>query len=198
MGQKQKTIDKWVSAILSIILPGVGHVYLGYAGRGLIIIGAFILDIALIVFSSFLILVVLPAAVALITIFALALPVIYFFSIFDALQMAERKFTHHRDFSVTERQTTDGNDPSGREVEKSEDIWRYQPASHTKEFRVAPRALGIVLIITGIGLTLIVLLPDAFFRWLFDHVQALFAVLLLAGGIWLVWKQWDQMKGGKQ
>lgn len=194
MDQNRKTTDKWVSAILSIILPGVGHFYLGYAGRGLIIIGALIIDIALIVFASLTIFVVFPVGIALATLLSLVLPVIYFFSIFDVLQMAERKHADAQAVPVTGGQP-DWRSTVDQEVEWPEEIHDMRETSPTRGSYAGSSALGIVLIIIGVVLMIGFLLPSSFIMWLFSNLQVLFAVVLLTFGGWLIWRQWDRKKG---
>jgi len=64
--------SKFLTVILSI-LPGVGHLYLGWMERGLQFMLSFLLSIFLMDWLS-------------LTIFAYLLPVIWFYSLFDALQ----------------------------------------------------------------------------------------------------------------
>lgn len=188
MDNNRKTTDKWVSAILSIIFPGVGHLYLGYLGRGLTIIGAFIIDIALVTLASLSIFIAFPIGIALVTLFGLVIPVIYFFSIFDALQMAERKHAHGGPFPFPEE--TPGTGWAGS-IE-AEPEW---PEEIRETSNSGSRSVGIALIVIGIVLLLSFLFPAPFFMWLFDNLQMLFAVLLLACGGWLICKQWGREKG---
>lgn len=193
MDPKRKTIDKWISAVLSIIFPGVGHFYLGYASRGLIVIGALIVDIALIVFTSMYMFVVFPLGIALVTLLSLVLPVIYFFSIFDVLQLAERKHAYNNLYAVAHAQSVDADGPGT-------DEWPQEVSTihETSSSRTTPRVLGIVLIVIGVVLMISFLLPSQLMTWMFNHGETLFALGLLGMGSWLIWKQWDRKKGEHQ
>lgn len=190
MDQSRKTKDKWISAILSIVLPGVGHMYLGYMGRGLVIIGAFIADIVLIIFASLSIFfIAFPIGVALATLLSLVIPVIYFFSIFDALQLAERKYSHGgiRPQSLA----TEGTDFAEVGAEWPDDLRR---SGMKNKAGSGSRVGGMVLIVVGVVLLIGFLLPNPLVGWMFDHLQTVFTVLLLACGAWLLWKQRDSRK----
>lgn len=79
---------KWVAGVLSFIVPGTGHFYLGLMQRGLFIMMLLILDIFIITSlgsqsdSS--------VRVPMVTLFALFIPVIYFYNLFDALQSTDK------------------------------------------------------------------------------------------------------------
>jgi hypothetical protein len=76
---------KWVAGVLSFIVPGTGHFYLGLMQRGLFIMMLLILDIFIITsFASR-----SDASVPVVTLFALFIPVIYFYNLFDALQTTD-------------------------------------------------------------------------------------------------------------
>lgn len=190
MVQSRKTTDKWVSAILSMVLPGVGHMYLGYMGRGLAIVGAFIVDIVLIIFASLSIFIAFPIGIALVTLFGLVIPVIYFFSIFDALQLSERKHSHGG--TRPQSFTTDGADFAEEDWGWPDDLRHAEMKDHAGN---GSRVGGIALIAVGVVLLIGFLLPNPLFRWVFDHLQTVFAILLLACGAWLLWKQRDRRKG---
>ncbi|OCT14687.1 hypothetical protein A8709_10930 [Paenibacillus pectinilyticus] len=76
---------KWAAGMLSFMLPGTGHFYLGLMQRGLFIMMLLILDIftitALVDHHN--------ASVPTVTLFALFLPVIYFYNLFDVLQLTD-------------------------------------------------------------------------------------------------------------
>ncbi|MEC0230656.1 hypothetical protein [Paenibacillus alba] len=76
---------KWMAGILSFIVPGTGHFYLGLMQRGLFIMMLLILDIFIITSLAS----QSNASVAAVTLFALFLPVIYFYNLFDALQATD-------------------------------------------------------------------------------------------------------------
>ncbi|MBP1990925.1 hypothetical protein [Paenibacillus eucommiae] len=76
---------KWIAGLFSIFVPGTGQFYLGLMERGLWIMLPIILDIFIIVnFGT-----ADEVSVPLMTLFILFLPIIYFYSIFDALQSTD-------------------------------------------------------------------------------------------------------------
>lgn len=76
---------KWVAGVLSFIVPGTGHFYLGLMQRGLFIMMLLILDIFIITSLSSR----SDTSVPMVTLFALFIPVIYFYNLFDALQSTD-------------------------------------------------------------------------------------------------------------
>lgn len=76
---------KWIAGLLSFFIPGTGHFYLGLMQKGLMIMLLIIMDIFAIVHFS-----INMSSIPLITLLALFLPIIYFYSLFDALQSTER------------------------------------------------------------------------------------------------------------
>jgi hypothetical protein len=76
---------KWLAGILSFIVPGTGHFYLGLMQRGLFIMMLLILDIFIITSLVN----QRDTSVPMVTLFALFIPVIYFYNLFDALQITD-------------------------------------------------------------------------------------------------------------
>lgn len=187
MERKRKTRDKWISAVLSILLPGTGHMYLGFIGLGLGIMCALFVNIALIVALVVLgIYIVFPISIALVTFFGLMIPVIYFYGIFDALQKVEKKYASSELFA------SDAvlHSPTDRDSEWPDEVYdtRYSEGSHWAG--IALMALGVVLLINF-------LLPNPVLDWLFRHFQTLVAVLLLLSGVWLIWQQLRRGRGDR-
>lgn len=184
MERKRKTRDKWVSAVLSILLPGTGHMYLGFMVRGLLIMCAMIVDIALIVLL--IVLGVFTINLALLTLLGLILPVIYFFGIFDALQQVEKKYLSREMFvsgNVTHSSTEGGSE--------------WPDEVYDTRHNEGSRWAGIALIALGMVLLISFLLPNPVLNWLFRHFQTLVAVLLLLSGVWLIWQQLRRGRGDR-
>lgn len=76
---------KWIAGLLSFFIPGTGHFYLGHMQKGLAIMLLIIMDIFAIVHFS-----INMSSIPLITLLALFLPIIYFYSLFDALQSTDK------------------------------------------------------------------------------------------------------------
>jgi TM2 domain-containing membrane protein YozV len=76
--------SKWAAGILSFLFPGLGHLYAGAMQRGLFFMLLFAGNIFGVVLVS------MEGIVPLIVLTAVLIPVIYFYSLFDALQSADR------------------------------------------------------------------------------------------------------------
>jgi len=76
--------SKWAAGLLSALLPGIGHMYAGAMQRGLFFMLLLIGNITGVVLVS------IEGIVPLIVLLAILIPVIYFYTLFDALQTAER------------------------------------------------------------------------------------------------------------
>ncbi|WP_127582425.1 DUF6677 family protein [Paenibacillus koleovorans] len=82
--------SKFLAALLALMVPGLGHFYIGYMQRGVMVMLAFILGIVSIVQIS-----TGPnMSASVVTLLALLLPVIYFYNVFDALQLVDRLRAH--------------------------------------------------------------------------------------------------------
>lgn len=86
MSQKPPRKSKFVSVLLAVIFPGLGHFYLGLMQRGLLMMMLLALDIVSIVYFTS----NMGTNVPLIVLLALLLPVIYFFNLFDAMQHTDK------------------------------------------------------------------------------------------------------------
>ncbi|MCM3786374.1 DUF4097 family beta strand repeat-containing protein [Neobacillus mesonae] len=82
----KKNMHKFIAGLLSALLPGFGHIYLGLYIKGLTFIFLLLLDLtALLYFSS----IGIQINVPLIILLSLVVPVIYFVNIYDVLQLAD-------------------------------------------------------------------------------------------------------------
>ncbi|NEW09136.1 hypothetical protein GK047_24475 [Paenibacillus sp. SYP-B3998] len=77
---------KWIAGVVSLIIPGTGHFYLGFMQRGLFIMSLIILDI----FAITALATQDEPNVPFITLFSLIIPVIYFYNVFDALRATDQ------------------------------------------------------------------------------------------------------------
>ncbi|WP_135556841.1 hypothetical protein [Paenibacillus cymbidii] len=79
--------SKFVTGLLSLFMPGTGHFYLGLMPKGLFMMMLFFVNIAAIPY--FAINAEGDNTMPIIVLISLLLPVIYFYSLFDALQSAD-------------------------------------------------------------------------------------------------------------
>lgn len=78
---------KFIAGLLAALIPGAGHLYFGLLRKGITFIFIILLDIsALLYFSS----IGMQINVPLLILLALFLPVIYFYNMYDVLQIADR------------------------------------------------------------------------------------------------------------
>lgn len=83
--QAPKKKRKWLAGVLSFIVPGTGHFYLGLMQRGLFIMMLLILDIFIITSLT----TQSDTSVPVVALFSMFIPVIYFYNLFDALQTTD-------------------------------------------------------------------------------------------------------------
>jgi TM2 domain-containing membrane protein YozV len=77
--------SKFVAGLLSLLVPGTGQLYVGYMQRGITIMLVLALDICAIVATAD-----TSEIIPLVVLFSLLIPVIYFYNVFDALQLTDR------------------------------------------------------------------------------------------------------------
>lgn len=156
--------SKLVAGILSFLIPGTGHFYLGLMQKGLVLMLLFILNIAAIPFT------VINshgnAYIPFIVLLSCLIPVLYFYNLFDALQSTDRVNAYYRAVHLGQTPPSlPGADPFGRLFK-----------GHT---------LGILLIVIGFVLFLFSAKP-AWLESLFDLVGSYAgAVILIGAGLLL-------------
>jgi TM2 domain-containing membrane protein YozV len=79
-----KRKSKWAAALLSFLFPGLGHFYTGAMQRGLFFMLLFVANIVGIVFFAE------SNIVPIIVLLGVMVPVVFFYSLFDALQTVDR------------------------------------------------------------------------------------------------------------
>ncbi|WP_309120986.1 DUF6677 family protein [Paenibacillus sp.] len=75
---------KWVAGLLSALFPGIGHLYAGAMQRGLFFMLILVGNIFGVVLVS------IEGIVPLIVLLGILIPVVYFYTLFDALQTTDR------------------------------------------------------------------------------------------------------------
>lgn len=148
---------KWLAGVLSMAVPGLGHFYLGLMQRGLFFMLLVVMDIFMITFLANQHNTSAPA----VTLFSLCLPVVYFYSLFDALQLTDRlnRYAEQLQFAST--------------------AWEgeYPPSLHKM---MKGTNLGILLIVTGCLVFLVSKKPD-WFSLLYNLMGSLIGACLLIG-----------------
>lgn len=156
--------SKFLAGLFSFFIPGTGHFYLGLMQKGILIMLLFIVDIAAIPFT------VMNAHgnayIPFIVLLSCLIPVIYFYSLFDALQSADRVNAYYQALQY-------GQVPS------------YPPHADPFSRTIRGHTFGVILIIVGVVLFLFSVKPS----WL-DELYNLKgsyigAVLLIGAGILL-------------
>ena len=139
--------SKLATIILSV-LPGVGHLYLGWLRRGLLFMLAFFLTIFLMDWVE-------------LSLFTFLLPVIWFYSLFDALQCYDREPPKPAEEQIT---------------------WNFEKQ---RMVGIALIVIGGLILINKLAVPL--LLEYLSYRTLRLITSALVALLFIAGGIRLAW-----------
>ncbi|RTE08410.1 DUF6677 family protein [Paenibacillus whitsoniae] len=150
---------KWLTGVLSMVVPGLGHFYLGLMQRGLFFMLLVVLDIFMITFLANQQNTSAPA----VTLFSLCLPVVYFYSLFDALQLTDR-LNRYAELLQMAGTAWEGEYPAS--------LQRMMKGTN----------LGILLIVTGCLVFLVSKKPD-WFSFLYNMMGSLIGscVLILAG-----------------
>lgn len=89
-GRKKR---KWAAGLLSFLFPGLGHFYAGAMQRGLFFMLLFVGAIVGVVFFAE------SGIVPLIVLISIMIPVVFFYSLFDALQTTDRINRYGEDYS---------------------------------------------------------------------------------------------------
>lgn len=144
--------SKGLSVLFSLIFPGLGHFYIGTMQKGLLLMGLFILDIIGIVHFSLQML-HHPAEILLIIVCGLFVPVIYFYSLFDAIHTA---VLHNRRSQAAESKSISSSpsQPSigyaRSEEDPAEDPQDF-PESQSEDQSRKERWNGPILLIVGVA-----------------------------------------------
>ncbi|CAM3966603.1 hypothetical protein COLU111180_16965 [Cohnella lubricantis] len=165
---------KWVSALLSLLFPGTGHMYLGLMAKGIAIMLLLSLNICAIVYfaieygngsGS-------GSSVLVIVLVSLLVPIQYFYSLFDALQQTE---------AVNDRHAAGWLGASGPNGMPSA---QGTPSQH--QVSVA----GVVLLAAG-GLALFSIADMNWTRWFLHSSGSMTGavILFVIGGLIWVWER---------
>lgn len=167
--------SKWVSAFLSLLVPGTGHMYLGLMTKGIAIMLLLALNICAVVYfaveyngSSG------GSSVLTIVLVSLLIPILYFYNLFDALQQTEM---------LNERYSAGWPGASG---------WNGMPHSQggqQKQQQQIPVA-GVLLLAAG-GVALFSVANTDWTRWLLHSSGSMVGavILLVIGGLVWLWER---------
>ncbi|WP_258112775.1 hypothetical protein [Alicyclobacillus sp. SP_1] len=178
--------SKFVTFLLSVFVPGLGHLYLGLQRRGLSFMISFFACIAFSWLLTF--------------IFPFLLAVIWFYALFDALQQAtiiNLKLAGQmpRPFPDVHSNTFDTPPKSGIEKPSLNDLDAL-PDPIQRVLRARPSSyvwLGVALVVIGVLALLRLLLPQLWQWFEMVHMDGVVLALLLVGfGIWLIRTNWKR------
>jgi hypothetical protein len=164
-GRSKKRRSKWIAGMLSFLVPGTGHMYLGLMIKAIVIMLLIAANITAIVHMA-----VNGDNVLSIVLLSLLLPIIYFYSLFDAIQSTD---------NVNERlAAADWNAHAAMSDRQSTE----------RDLRKLSLRNLVVFVITGIFVFL--LAQKTWSDWRFDSTLSIIgAVLLIGGGIALwIWE----------
>ncbi|MGG1880436.1 hypothetical protein ABDI30_23085 [Paenibacillus cisolokensis] len=152
---------KLYALLLSAILPGFGHLYLGLYRKGITFIMLLLLDIsALLYFSS----IGMQINVPLLILLGLLIPVGYFYNVYDALQAAEYMLSRRKREEVEFSQTPGGGSKNPFHGEQG-------------------AAFGLLLVVSGVLLILFHQKPAWLQTGIRDYGAVVAAVVLILIGI---------------
>ena len=166
--------SKWVSAILSLLVPGTGHMYLGLMTKAIAIMLLLALNICAVVYfaveydsgSE-------GSSVLTIVLVSLLIPILYFYNLFDALQQTE---------ILNERYSAGWPGAAG---------WNGTPPSQggQQKPQQVPVA-GVVLLAAG-GVALFSMADTNWTRWLLHSSGSMAGavILLVIGGLVWLWER---------
>lgn len=108
--------SKLVAGVLSFLIPGTGHFYLGLMQKGLFIMLLFILNIAAIPYTVNNYSSLNNSYIPFVVLLACLIPVIYFYNLFDALQSTDQINAYRRAVQLGQiPPAPSGSDPLGRQ-----------------------------------------------------------------------------------
>lgn len=155
--------------ILSFLVSGVGHLYLGLNKRGLQFMVAFFACIVLI-----------PSIPM---VFPFVLAIVWFYALFDALQLATEL-----NLLVAKGQATHALQPDSPKEPTLSELDRAMVSTEALQgASFSPVWMGVVSIVIGIVVLIRILLPHVWTFLVGVHVGSiLLAVALIGFGIWLI------------
>lgn len=157
---------KWAAGLLSFLLPGLGHFYAGAMQRGLFFMLLFAGNIvAIVLFAE-------AEFVPIIVLLGLLFPVIFFYSLFDALQTTDRVNQYGGNYSMS---YGSGAPP-----------YPYEgPGGSAYRRSISGSQIGIGLIVVGALIFLAANKPVWIQNLLTGSGSFIGAVVLIAGGAFL-------------
>ncbi|MFC5406884.1 hypothetical protein [Cohnella soli] len=190
------TKKKWIAGSLAFFIPGIGHMYLGLMVKAIVIMMLIVLDILGIVYLSMDDDNVLP-----IVLLSLLMPIIYFYSLFDAIQSTDAVNERKVAQAAYAAQPLPPIPPNVPYMEHSPEQPMVGESQHSIPLTKVPlnpndgqahrsiSPLGMLLLV-GVGIVLVGIIGDNFMNHLFRSSGAIVgAVLLVGAGIALwVWE----------
>jgi hypothetical protein len=164
---------KWISGLLAFLVPGIGHMYLGLMVKAVAIMLLVAFDITSIVYAA-----IEGDNVLFIVLLSFVLLIIYFYSLFDAIQSTD---------AVNERKAI-GRAASGSPVATTPNVWTengVKSAVEGSQGRSVPPT-GILLL-AGSGVVILLLSGTNWTNWLFNSFGSMFGAIVLIGagvGLW--------------
>ncbi|WP_239618428.1 hypothetical protein [Cohnella mopanensis] len=175
---------KWISGILAFLVPGIGHMYLGLMIKAIAIMLLVAFDITAIVYAAD-----EGDNVLFIVLLSFVLLIIYFYSLFDAIQSTD--IVNERKAMATGQLV---GSPTAMQNGWSENA--VKPAMEQSHGRSVP-PVGILLL-AGSGVVILILSGTNWTHWLFNSFGSMFGAIVLIGagvGLWL-WEGRSQHRKG--
>jgi TM2 domain-containing membrane protein YozV len=166
--------SKWIACLLAVLVPGLGHFYLGLMPRGLFFMLLFFLDISGIVYFA------LQSGgqnIPLIVLCSLMIPVIYFFNIFAALHATDK--VNRTPAGRPGLQREHPTQPNRQPQMKMKEAQPNDTPPETSKWRMT----GMALVALGAILLFIVKRPDWLQYWNRETGTYIGAAILIGAGL---------------
>ncbi|MFC5468596.1 hypothetical protein ACFPPD_07670 [Cohnella suwonensis] len=195
---------KWIAGSLAFFVPGIGHMYLGLMVKAIVIMLLIAMNILGIVYVS-----IDGDNVLSIVLLSLLMPIIYFYSLFDAIQSTEA--VNERKFAQAALATQSlppyppsapfveyppGEVPAGR-PQQSVPLANGHLRPNDGQTHRSFSPLGMILLV-GAGVVLLGIVGDNFMNRLFRSSGAMVGAVLLVGAgiaLWIWENRADHRKG---
>lgn len=171
--------SKWVSALLSFLVPGTGHMYLGLMAKGIAIMVLLALNICAIVYFGVEYGGGSGGSVLIIVLLSLLLPILYFYSLFDSLQQTE---------AMNERYASGWPGASGWNAMPPGTAQGSGPPQGSRPQQVP--VVGVVLLAAG-GVALFSMADTSWTRWILHSSGSMVGavILIVIGGVVWLWER---------
>lgn len=176
-GRSRRGKSKWLAGLLSFLIPGVGHMYVGKMIKAI-----FIMLMIAGVITGIVQVAIYGDNVLSIVLLSLLLPIIYFYSLFDAIQSAD---SFNERLAAEEWRGRQANQGYSNGVPPQPSQQSLQPQHSFPELRGIPLKKLVLLAIVVVFICL--LAQQTWSEWKFDSTLSIIGAVLLIGAGFAMW-----------